>query len=40
MEKDQPNTIHELSGMSKSVNNISAMQIILGGISIFVLTVY
>ena len=31
MEKDQVNTIDELSKMLKSVNNISAKQIILGG---------
>ena len=31
-EKDQLNTIDELSEMFKSVNNISAKQIILGGV--------
>ena len=30
-EKDQLNTIHELTEISESVNNISAKQIILGG---------
>ena len=31
MEEDQLNTFNELSEMLKSVNNISAEQIILGG---------
>ena len=31
IEKDQLNTINELKEMSKSVNNISAKQMILGG---------
>ena len=39
-EKDQLTTTDELSEMLKNVNNISAKQIILGGILIFTLTLY
>ena len=39
-EEDQLNTIDELSEMLKSVNNISAKQIILEGIFIVILTLY
>ena len=39
-EEDQLNTIDEHSEMLKSVNNISAKQIILGGIFIAILTLY
>ena len=39
-EEDQRNTIDKHSEMLKSVNNISAKQIILGGIFIAILTLY